>query len=378
MAGLYIHIPFCRHKCHYCNFHFSTSLKSIAGMLSSIKAEIALRSRELHGERIETIYFGGGTPSLIGVNEIEKILTTIRSNYILSKDVEISIEINPEDVTNERVACWKSMGINRASVGVQSFSDSDLLWMNRKHSGEQAIESIKVLKEQGFKKLSIDLIYGIPTSEKSTFRSNIKKAIDLEVGHISAYMLTVEPNTALAHLIQKNKCKEMDEELVLEQFVYLKRELEAEGFEQYELSSFAKADHRSRHNTSYWQFIPYLGFGPSAHSFTPGEPAIRRWNVSSNSAYIKGIESGLDYFEEEKLEARDIYNEYIMTSLRTWQGIDLSFVKARFDKSYVDYLVSSLNRAIKKEQIVFKNNHYHLHRNALMKADSVIADLFVV
>jgi oxygen-independent coproporphyrinogen III oxidase len=373
MAGIYIHIPFCKQACTYCNFHFSTNLDLQNDFTAALLKEIDLRDVYLRGETVETIYFGGGTPSLLSSQAICQILDSVNGHFKISQDPEITIETNPDDIDMNRLNTWKQAGINRLSIGVQSFFSEDLVWMNRAHSGEQAIQAVEDSKKAGFNNFSLDLIYGSPglTDEKWDF--NLHKAISLEPAHISCYALTVESKTALYNMIKTKKTVAMDPEKQASQFLTGVQTLEEAGFEHYEISSFARPGMRSRHNSSYWQSKKYLGLGPSAHSF---DGTSRQWNVSNNALYIKSLMAGKVNFESENLLPKDLLNEYIMTSLRTTEGLDLQHVAEHFGKQTGNLLENNASVYINSNQMVKMHEKLVLTRNGKLFADGIAAALF--
>jgi oxygen-independent coproporphyrinogen-3 oxidase len=373
MAGIYIHIPFCKQACTYCNFHFSTNLDLQNDFTAALLKEIDLRDVYLRGETVETIYFGGGTPSLLSSQAICQILDSVNGHFKISQDPEITIETNPDDIDMNRLNTWKQAGINRLSIGVQSFFSEDLVWMNRAHSGEQAIQAVEDSKKAGFNNFSLDLIYGSPglTDEKWDF--NLHKAISLEPAHISCYALTVESKTALYNMIKTKKTVAMDPEKQASQFLTGVQTLEEAGFEHYEISSFARPGMRSRHNSSYWQSKKYLGLGPSAHSF---DGTSRQWNVSNNALYIKSLMAGKVNFESENLLPKDLLNEYIMTSLRTTEGLDLQHIAEHFGKQTGNLLENNASVYINSNQMVKMHEKLVLTRNGKLFADGIAAALF--
>ncbi|HJW28903.1 MAG TPA: radical SAM family heme chaperone HemW, partial [Saprospiraceae bacterium] len=314
MSGLYLHIPFCRKACYYCNFHFSTSLKLKEPMVAALRQEITLQADYLKGKKIQTVYFGGGTPSVLEIADLNLILNIVRQTFTVDDDAEITIEANPEDIDPEKLIGWKAAGINRLSIGVQGFQDAVLKAWNRVHDSAQALASLRLAKEAGFDNISADLIYGDPELTDEDWSGNIQKLIELQIPHLSCYALTVETGTALHHHILKGKSKPLDETQSHRQYVVLQKRMKENGYEQYEISNFALPGYKSRHNTSYWTGQWYLGIGPSAHSFNG---VSRQWNVSNNVRYIKSIESGIIPFELELLSPEQRYNEWVMTGLRT-------------------------------------------------------------
>ena len=371
MAGIYIHIPFCRRACHYCDFHFTTNLKNTDSLVESILKEIELQKDYLNGESISTIYFGGGTPSLLPSSDIEQILTKIRRFHSVEKGSEITLEANPEDLSIEKLTELKSIGINRLSLGTQSFIDSELKWMNRMHTAKQATEAIKNAQNLGFNNISIDLIFGLPDQTKEDWQLNLDAALKLNVQHISSYGLTIENKTVLGNRVKKGLEKQPDDTLATEFFKMNMRVLPENGFEHYEISNFAKEGFISRHNSSYWRGIPYLGLGPSAHSFNGNS---RQWNVKSNAAYVSNISVGKSFFEIEKLTATDQLNEQIMIGLRTKWGVQKAKVEAIKPGSW-NQLMSNL---IPEENQLFIVNDTSIRLSAAGKlvADRLASDLF--
>lgn len=371
MAGIYIHIPFCRQACLYCNFHFSTLLTLRNDLINALLKEIAL-STVYHDKSIETIYFGGGTPSLLHAESLNTILNALHQKFHIARDAEITLEANPDDISEQLLAFWKSMGINRLSIGVQSFFEEDLKWMNRAHTAEQSVNSIVLAQQAGFENLTIDLIYGSPGLSDEKWQYNIEKAINFNIPHLSCYALTVEPKTALHSLIAKNKMRDTDPEQQARQFIQLMNRLQEAGYEHYEISNFSLPGKRSRHNTAYWQDKPYYGFGPSAHSFNGKD--TRSWNVANNSLYIQSLRQNVIPLQKEKLTTVQRLNEYIMTSLRTMEGIDLNHVENRFGVAYAQRLLAA-SRA-HSEKMVIQNNCLRLTNAGKLFADGIAADLF--
>lgn len=374
MAGIYIHIPFCRRACHYCNFHFSTSLKGKNDFLEALLKEIALQKDYLQGSTVETIYFGGGTPSLLESGELEDILAAIQTNFEVIPSAELTLEANPDDINPDKLKEWKKAGINRLSIGIQSFFETDLRWMNRAHSAQQAKDSIKLSQDAGFNNLTIDLIYGTPTLTDKNWEKNIDEAVKAGVPHLSCYALTVEPGTALEVMIKKNKVSASDSEVQARQFIQLMNKLKQEGYEHYEISNFAKPGMRSRHNSSYWSGKQYLGLGPSAHSFNG---TSRQWNVAGNALYTHALKRGEVPFEKEVLTHRQRINEYIMTSLRTIEGLDLGFVTKNFGAEIATKLQNSSGKYIDSGKLLNLGDHLQLTNEGKLFADGIAADLFM-
>jgi oxygen-independent coproporphyrinogen III oxidase len=373
MAGIYIHIPFCRKACHYCNFHFSTSLRSKNEFTRALLKEIELQHSFFADTSIDTVYFGGGTPSLLSDEELDNILNALHKSFRINSNAEQTLETNPDDIFPEKLDNWKKAGINRLSIGVQSFFNEDLVWMNRAHNSEQATRSILLSQDKGIENLTIDLIYGTPTLSDKNWEENVSRAIDLHIPHLSCYALTVEPKTALHEMIRKNKFPSIDHEDQSRQFLLLMDWMEAEGFEHYEISNFAKPGKRSRHNSSYWKGSPYLGLGPSAHSYNG---TARKWNVSNNALYIQSIEKGMIPFEEEILTPVQRLNEYLMISARTIEGIDLTRLRQMYNEKVVSDLRQNAERWINQGLLIEKEGHYRLTKQGKLFADGIAADLF--
>jgi len=314
MAGIYIHIPFCKQACYYCDFHFSTSLKYKDELIQALIKEIKLQKDYLAGETVETVYFGGGTPSVLNADEINILLNTITNLHTVSANAEITLEANPDDLSKEKLQALRQTSLNRLSIGIQSFFDEDLAWMNRAHRANEAESSVKRAQDTGFENITADLIYGYPLLTDQKWKYNLDKIFALDIPHVSSYSMTVEPRTALASFIKTKKQQPMDEQQSAEQFILLMDAMQAHGFEHYEISNFCKPGNYSRHNSNYWKGVKYLGLGPSAHSYN-GE--TRQWNVANNAKYIVALEKSEIPAETETLSEANRLNEYIMTSLRT-------------------------------------------------------------
>ena len=341
--------------------------------IQALLREISLRKDYLQNENIETIYFGGGSPSLLDSSEVNLILSSLHQQFKVEKSAEITLEANPDDITVEKANAWKNIGINRLSLGVQSFHEEDLKWMNRAHSAEQSLKSIEMVQAAGFSNLTIDLIYGTPTLTDQKWKANVDLAISLNIPHLSCYALTVEARTALQKMISQNKMHEVDAEQQARQFLLLIQWMEANGYEQYEISNFARPGMRSRHNTSYWQQKKYLGLGPSAHSFNIDS---RQWNIANNALYISSLMNGLPATEIETLTPSQRLNEYIMTSLRTSEGMDLRFVSNNFGKQAMLDLEKQLNKFEKNGNLVRSGEIIRLTRDGKLFADGIASDLF--
>jgi len=373
MAGIYIHIPFCKQACHYCDFYFSTSVKKKPAMVEAICKELLLRKEEISGD-VETIYFGGGTPSLLSAEELQQIFDVIHSNYSVVENREITLEANPDDLSEEKLKMLAASSINRLSIGVQSFFEEDLKLMNRAHNAEEALESIKLAK-QYFGNISIDLIYGIPGMSNERWKENLQTALDLDVPHISSYALTVEPKTALKSMIEKGKIAPVEEELAKEQYELMIETLSAANFDNYEFSNFGKPGFFSRNNTAYWFGKPYLGIGPSAHSF---DGFHRKWNISNNTLYIKSLQKGEIPAEIEKLSISDRYNELVMTRLRTKWGIAVDEVERSFGIKYKDYLLREATGLIEDKLLEWHDNRLQVSKKGKFLSDGIASELFWV
>ena len=374
MAGIYLHIPFCKQACHYCDFHFTTSLKYKDELLQAMHSELDLQQSYLGKQNIETIYFGGGTPSLIGATEIQKLIDKIMQIHTVKADAEITLEANPDDLDYATVRDLKHTTINRFSIGIQSFFEEDLLWMNRAHNAAEADSSVKRVQDAGFENITLDLIYGYPLLSDQKWRSNIKKVVDLSIPHVSAYAMTVEPKTALASFIAKGKQETMNESQSAAQYLELIESLSEAGFEHYETSNFAKPGCYSKHNTNYWKGVSYLGIGPSAHSFNGN---TRQWNVANNAKYIDGILNGNIPAEQEVLTTANRVNEYIMTSLRTKWGMNLNEIESRFGSDYKAQIEEDLQPFVEKNHIILENNVATLTSQGKLFADRISSELFV-
>lgn len=372
MAGIYIHIPFCRKACHYCNFHFSTSHAQIHTMVQAICKEAALR-REYINEEVHTIYFGGGTPSLLEIADLRLLIETVRSLFTVSLETEITLETNPDDFTERKLLEWRQAGINRLSIGVQSFFDEDLQWMNRAHNAEQAVKSIRLAQQTGFDNITIDLIYGTPTLDDSKWKQNVATAFSLNVPHLSCYALTVEPKTALDKMITKGKKENVDAEKQSHQFELLMQWADEAGYEHYEISNFAEQGFRSKHNSSYWSGAHYLGLGPSAHSFNGNS---RQWNIANNALYMKSIEQNVIPYEIETLTCEQQLNEYIMTSLRTAEGLSLNAINQKWNSGVAEKILSLSKKFMLQEMMFEKDQHLILTRKGKLFADGIAAALF--
>ncbi|MES2893689.1 MAG: radical SAM family heme chaperone HemW [Bacteroidota bacterium] len=374
LSGVYIHIPFCKQACHYCNFHFSTSKHQRSLMVESIAKEIALTPFISEAEKyIETIYFGGGTPSILNEKELASILNALHEKFSISSGAEITLEANPDDITPSALQQWKALGINRLSTGIQSFVEAELKWMNRAHNANEALACIDHMKQAGFDNYSIDLIYGSPLLDDEAWANNVQMAITQNIPHISCYALTVEPKTALDKMIRDHKKSPVDPERQARQFLLLINWMKEAGYEHYEISNFARPGMRSRHNSSYWQGKSYYGFGPSAHSFTGH---ARKWNVANNSLYIQSLQKNVIPYEEELLTPTQQLNEYIMISLRTSEGINLQQIQNSFNQEAADNLLKTAEPWIQGKKVELRDRSLVLTTEGKLFADGIAADLF--
>lgn len=373
MAGIYIHIPFCKQACNYCDFHFSTSLKNKENFLKALSGEIVLRKEYLKGESISTVYFGGGTPSMLTQEELLRIFDTLHANFKINDDAEITLEANPDDLTEQKITELKNTPVNRFSIGIQSFYDDDLKLMNRAHNSLEALHAVQFAQDQGFENISIDLIYGIPGLSEHKWRNNLQIAFALNVKHISAYCLTVEPKTALAHAVSTGAIKDVDEQQSVEQFEIMLEGMKTNDFIQYEISNFCKDGFYSRHNSNYWLKEKYLGLGPSAHSY---DGVSRQWNVSNNALYINALEKDELNFEREELTTIQRFNEYVLTSLRTIWGTDLQYIGEHFGEASAAQGLKVAEKYIGSADLQYEENKLILTDKGKLIADRIASDLF--
>ncbi len=374
MAGIYIHIPFCKTKCTYCDFYKTTDTSEKNELLEAMIQEILLRKTYLT-EVVETIYFGGGTPSTLSVNEIKRLLSTIFSNFEISENIEITLEANPDDIDLDYLKELRSIGINRLSMGIQSFDNEQLKFVNRRHTAEEAIAAVENSIEAGFENISIDLIYGLPLQSFDSWKKQIDRALQLNVQHISSYGLTYEEGTALWRQMKSGKVVPTDDETMIAMYEYLVESCENAGFKQYEISNFAKNGLISKHNSSYWKERAYLGIGPSAHSYNLHS---RQWNVSSIPLYNKAITNNEVFFEKEELTKNEQYNDYIMISLRTIEGINLEEIKNKFGEDFFNHLMKSANPFIDDKKLLSVDNRLSLSKNGILISDNIIMNLMIV
>jgi len=374
MSGIYIHIPFCKQACHYCDFHFSTNLKKKEEMVLALAKEIQLRKNEFQDEIVETIYFGGGTPSILQIADLRFLIDEIYRNYKVVENPEITVEANPDDLSENRIIELSKNKINRLSIGIQSFFEDDLKLMNRAHNAEEAKKCLETAT-QYFDNISIDLIYGIPEMSNEKWLQNIETALSFGVPHISSYALTVEPKTALHSFIQKGIIPQPDDEVAQEHFQILVDKLSENGFIHYELSNFGKENYFSKNNSSYWLGKKYIGIGPSAHSY---DGKNRGWNISNNSLYIKSIQENKLPIEIEILTKTDRYNEYIMTGLRTIWGVSFERIEQEFGKTYLDYLNQQAAKFIEDHLLFVDDNILRTTKKGKFLSDGIASDLFLL
>jgi len=374
MAGIYIHIPFCKQACHYCNFHFSTSLSQKPALIEAIVEEIKLQSDFLAGATIESIYFGGGTPSMLSEKELLVIFAQLHQSFVISDVAEITFEANPDDLTSEYLEILKSSPVNRLSIGIQSFFESDLKWMNRAHDANQAIKCIHDARDMGFENFSIDLIYGTPSTTNEMWLSNLEKVSELNIPHLSSYALTVEDGTALGSWVKKGKVPDVDPAKSLAHFNMLQTFTEENNYRHYEISNMAKIGFEAVHNSNYWKRIPYLGIGPAAHSF---DGKNRQWNINNNAKYIQALSEGKLNMEREELSEADLFNEYIMTGLRCDWGISKKHIEDQFPQ-FLQEFEKELQAQIELGAVLDRSSNYVLADGAKFLADGVASEFFVV
>jgi oxygen-independent coproporphyrinogen-3 oxidase len=374
MSGIYIHIPFCKQACHYCDFHFSTSMKKKDEMVLALAKEIELRKNESQNEIIETIYFGGGTPSVLTIDDIRFLIDKVYEHYKVIENPEITLEANPDDLDNETILHYANSPINRLSIGVQSFFEDDLQLMNRAHNSAEAKKCLE-FATQHFDNISIDLIYGMPNMSNEKWVQNIETALSFNIPHISSYALTVEPKTALHKMIKVGTVPKLDDDLAQQHFHILIDTLQEKGFVHYELSNFGQPNYFSKNNTAYWLGKKYIGIGPSAHSYN-GES--RSWNIANNSLYLKAIAENKLPSETETLSKTDQYNEYIMTGLRTIWGVSLERIETEFGTKYLDYLQQQAEKFISDNLLEIENNILKTTKKGKFLSDGIASDLFLL
>ena len=374
MAGIYLHIPFCKKACHYCNFHFSTQTTHIQAFVDTLIQEIELQKDYLK-EPIQTIYFGGGTPSLLSEAQLSAIIDALKAHFEITPIIECTLEANPDDISASKLAEWKQLGINRLSIGIQSFQAPALAWMNRAHTVEQSHTAIQLAKAAGIHNISIDLIYGTPTLSNEALMQDLNWIEHYQIKHVSCYALTVEDKTALKKLIEKAQLEDVDPEKQAAHFELLSAKLASMGMEHYEISNFAAPGFRSQHNSNYWSGVHYLGLGPSAHSFNS---ISRQWNIANNALYIQSLNNGALNFDIEYLSDANRYNEYMMTSLRRMEGFDLEFIKANFGRSYYQHTIAMIELMGSKNYFQQHENKFALNSTAKFLADGIASDFFIL
>jgi oxygen-independent coproporphyrinogen-3 oxidase len=374
LAGIYIHIPFCKQICHYCNFYSLVSVKQRQPFFEALLKEIPLQKDYLQGKTVQTIYFGGGTPSLLPAEDLQRIIDLIYEIHPVHPDVEITLEANPDDLNKKVISAIRKTNINRLSMGVQSFKDEDLKYLNRVHNARQVISSIKLAQDAGYGNMSIDLIFGIPTLSNKNWEENISTFLEMDIPHLSAYALTVEPKTALEVLIRKGKMTPVDENDTVSQFQILMKAMKENAYEHYEVSNYCKPGLYSRHNRSYWSGEKYLGLGPSSHSYNGNS---RQWNIANTREYIKVINDGEIPAEKEILSIEQHYNEYILTSLRTMWGTDSKFIKKQFGRKFLDLFLQTSGKFIESGMLNKKESVFTLSENGKLFADGISAELFI-
>jgi oxygen-independent coproporphyrinogen III oxidase len=374
--AIYFHIPFCKQACHYCDFHFSTQLGGKSALVEALAQEIGLQKRFFPAHApISSVYFGGGTPSLLTAGELDRLLAEVRTHFELAPEVEITLEANPDDLTAAKLDQLRASGVNRLSIGIQSFHGPHLTWMNRAHNAAQAAQCVRLAQAAGFTNLTADLIFGIPSPSHAVLADDLAKLIDLGVPHLSAYCLTIEPQTAFGNWLRKGKLKPAGEDFAAQQFEMVAHALTGAGYEHYEISNYARPGHYSRHNTNYWKKGPYLGLGPSAHSY---DGQYRYANVANNARYVRAIGEGQVPAEREVLRPNDHLNEYLMTSLRTQWGCDLGYVYAQFGHDLAQTEAPRLARWETSGLITRRNQVVFLTIQGMLVADELAAELFVV
>ena len=375
MAGLYIHIPFCTQKCYYCDFFKSVNLRNKGAFLQQVLQEIVHRKTEFSDESISTIYFGGGTPSVFSVAELQSILDAIFLNYKVENEAEITMEANPDDLSVSYLQALKQSAFNRLSIGIQSFDDAYLKLMNRRHTANEGLAAVRNAQDLGFGNLSLDLIYGLPKLDLESWQRQLDTLFDLKVQHLSAYHLTYEPNTVFYKYLKDGKFDELDDTFSAKQYELLVKSAVANDFTAYEISNFGKENFFSKHNTSYWKQVPYLGFGPSAHSFKGN---LRRWNRASLKTYLATSFESEDYFEFENLSENNRYNELIMTGLRTMWGVDTEYLKNTFSGKLFRYFQKVVSDLLAANEVYMSGKFLIVSDGAKFLTDRIIGDLFFV
>lgn len=376
MAGIYVHVPFCKKKCHYCDFYSTTNSEITGEFIFSLKEEINLRKHYLHKESIKSIYFGGGSPSMLSINQVQGVMDTLRDNFDISSSAEITFECNPDDLDITYCEELRGLGINRISIGIQSFDDETLKFLNRRHTAKKGEEAIDFAKESGFNDISVDIMFGIPGMDNEVYRKTIGRVLNHQVHHISAYHLSIEPRTVLYRKLEKGSFSVVDEDASLYQFDLTIERLKERGYRHYEVSNYALEGHESKHNWLYWSNEKYLGLGPSAHSYDGNS---RQWNIDSTKKYIELIRDGAVFFGREELSVKDKYNEYILTSLRTCKGLSDVYVKKEFEDRIFEHFGKVLYRTVKEGFIErFDKESWALNKKGLFIMDSIIREFYYV
>jgi len=374
MAGIYVHIPFCKTACSYCDFHFSTRLSEISRMERAIEKELVLRLNEVGNQTIQTLYFGGGTPSLMRPEFLSDLILKVFGKLPDSQSAEITLEVNPDDVTPKIAAEWNAAGVNRVSIGVQSFDDNMLQWMKRPHNAQRAIDGINDLKSVGFSNITMDLIYGIPAMWIELWQKQIDIFLSLQLPHLSAYCLTAEQRTLYGNQVEKGIASAVNQDDASDQYISLIKQLEAAGYRQYEVSNFSLPGYQSKHNSAYWSGTTYIGIGPSAHSF---DGCSRRWNVSNNHVYMRAVETNQPYSESEVLTPQNIINEKLLIGLRTVKGIDLTNLEREYGWSPDNSALHHMRKLCKEGKARWENDVFRLTSEGLLMADAIARDMFV-
>jgi len=375
MAGIYIHIPFCKQRCTYCDFYTEVAPQFIPPIIDSMIKEIDIRKDYLQNSIINTIYFGGGTPSILHSGQFSDLFEAINNRYQVSKDAEITFEANPDDITPEFLESIRSLPFNRLSIGIQSFDDDDLKRINRRHTSKQAVEAVARAQVAGFANISIDLIYGLPFQTIESWERQLDNAFSLNIQHISAYGLTYEEGTPLWNQRESGKIKSVDDQTMNTMYMLLLEKMKQNGFEAYEISNFSLPGYRSRHNSSYWKEDPYLGIGPSAHSY---DLHSRQWNIASIQEYIRAVNAGTTFFEREELTLNDRYNDFVMVSLRTSEGIDVSLLKLEFGSELADYCLKNIKTFIDSEQVYDSEGKLRLSASGIQLSNLILIQLMKV
>ena len=374
MAGLYVHIPYCKRICNYCDFYRVVSSGSPKKYVESVISESKLRKGYIGDAKINTVYIGGGTPSTLSIKELSLLVESLRDVYQWDKEVEFTLEVNPDDITEIYLRSIKDLGINRISIGIQSWSDRILKTMNRRHNSLQAEKAINYILDAEFKNISVDLIYGVPGLTMEEWEETLRRTVVFDIQHLSVYHLTIEPDTVFGKMKKQGLLDEIEEEYSVAQYNLLLEITEGAGFINYEISNFGKEGFFSKHNTSYWQQIPYIGLGPSAHSFNGYS---RQWNENDVDKYIEEIDNGRLPYEKEELDEKVRFNEYVMTSLRTMWGIDLDKIEEKFGKEILDYTKNLAKKYVEYGMMLEKKGNLSLTKQAIMVSDNIIAEFML-